>query len=256
MALHSLLTHQRPAARLIPLTALAAFCALLLAGLGALPAQAHSTLLSATPEDGSELDEAPDAVVLTFNEDITDLGTDIVVTGPDGEDATEGETEIDGAEVSRQLAGELAAGEYSITWRAVSADGHPIDVESTFTVLPGAGTGADGEPAEDTGGSTSETGNAENTGSDSGAEAESPGPVPDDATATEDGDAGAEQTGTDGSDGDQADADSSDETDSQADPDASDSEPTSGGQIALFVVIALAVIGGVTAVIVRMRRRQ
>src|SRR5690625_5066321 len=134
MALHSSAASpgRRPVARLLPLLALAAFGAMLLAALTTLPAAPHATLLSATPEDDAELDEMPDAVVLTFNEDITDLGTDIVVTGPDGADATDGETQIEGPEGSRALAADLTAGEYTITWRPVSADGHPIDGESTL----------------------------------------------------------------------------------------------------------------------------
>src|SRR5690625_4598452 len=225
---------RRPAARLFPLFALAAFGALLLAALTALPAAAHATLLSATPEDGGELEEVPDAVVLTFNEDITDLGTDIVVTGPDGEDATDGETQIEGPEVSRALAADLTAGEYTISWRAVSADGHPIDGESTFTVLEGAGTGDDADEST-------------NEATDDASASES-------AAAEDSTDSG--QNGTDGSEGDQADADASDAGDAEADPGTSEDDGTSGGEIALFVVIGLAVIGGVTALIVRMRRQQ
>src|SRR5690625_7321177 len=114
---------RRADSRLFPLLALATFGALLLAALTALPAAAHSTLLSATPEDGAELEEVPDAVVLTFNEDITDLGTDIVVTGPDGEDATDGEAQIEGPEGSRALAADLTPGGRTVAWRAGAAAG-------------------------------------------------------------------------------------------------------------------------------------
>ena len=246
MALSSLTAHQRPTLRLVPLLALVTFGALLLAGLTALPAAAHAQLLSATPEDGTELDEAPDAVVLTFNENITDLGTDIVISGPDGEDAGGGETEIDGAEVSRQLGDQLAAGEYSVTWRAVSADGHPIDGELTFTLTEAAATGADAGGEE---GASADEPAEEAAGSE-----EPSSETPDDATASED--AGAEENGSDGSEGDQAEADASDAADAQAGAGGTDYGGTSGGQIALFVVIALAVVGGVTALIVRMRRQQ
>ena len=238
MAFSAVITHGRSTSRLLPLLALATFGALLLAGLSALPAFAHSTLISSSPEDGAELDEAPDAVVLTFNENITDLGTDIVISGPDGEDVASGETEIDGAEVTRTLGEDLAAGEYSVTWRAVSADGHPIDGELTFSLTESAATGADAqEPTEEA------------------PESEEPSSeAPDDATAA--ADAGAEENGSDGSEGDQAEADASDAADAQAGAGAADDGGTSGGQVALFVVIALAVVGGVTALIVRMRRQQ
>ncbi|HIZ37973.1 MAG TPA: copper resistance protein CopC [Candidatus Ruania gallistercoris] len=238
MAHHFAPTVQRRTYRSFPLLALVTFGALLLAGLTALPAAAHSTLLSSTPEDGAELDEAPDAVVLTFNENITDLGTDIVISGPDGEDVAGGETEIDGPDVSRALGDALTAGEYSVTWRAVSADGHPIDGELTFTLTEDAV--AAGAGAEE----SSEANESEEPTSE----------TPDDATASED--AGAQENGSDGSDGDQADADASDAADAQAGAGPTDDGGTSGGQIALFVVIGLAVVGGVAALIVRMRRQQ
>src|SRR5699024_3793649 len=118
------------------------------------PASAHSTLLSQTPEDGAELDEVPEAVVLTFNEDITDLGSDIVITGPDGQEITGGDTTIDGTKVSRPLGDDLSAGEYSVDWRVVSADGHPISGKFTFTLTEqavGAGSGSGTESPSPTG---------------------------------------------------------------------------------------------------------
>lgn len=238
MAHHFVPADQRRTFRLFPLLALAMFGALLLAGLTAPPAAAHASLTSANPEDGAELDEVPDGVVLTFNENITDLGTDIVIAGPDGEDAAGGETEIDGAEVTRQLGDGLTAGRYDVTWRAVSADGHPIDGVLSFTLTESA-VAAGTETEEST---------------EDAAESEQPSQIPDDATASED--AGAEENGSDGSEGDQAEADASDAADAQAEAGTSDDGGTSGGQIALFVVVALAVVGGVTALIVRMRRQQ
>src|SRR5690625_6170691 len=37
----------------------------------------------------------------------------------------------------------MSAGEYAVSWRVVSSDGHPISGEQSFTVLPGADEPAD-----------------------------------------------------------------------------------------------------------------
>lgn len=113
------------------------------------PAQAHSVLLGTTPEDEEQLATAPDEVTLLFNEDITALGTEVVVTTDDGEIVSEGEVEIKGPEVIQGLADERPAGAYTVTWRAVSADGHPISGVYVFTASEAAGDGAAEEPTED-----------------------------------------------------------------------------------------------------------
>jgi len=119
---------------------LAGFGAALLALLVlASPSHAHSVLLGTDPEDKAQLAAAPDAVSLTFNEDITSLGTEVVITTDDGEDITQGETQIDGPVVTQALAGARPAGTYTVTWRAVSADGHPISGEFTFTAAEAVG---------------------------------------------------------------------------------------------------------------------
>lgn len=208
-----------PHSRNLALLGLALLATMLLSLAGALPASAHSTLISATPEDGATLDEPPEAVVLTFNEDVTDLGSDIVVTGPNGDEATAGETTIDGPEISRPLADDLPAGEYTITWRAVSADGHPISGEFTFTLTEAAGAGQDGTTGEQSQTATSSPTEDAPSGTDAGA----------DSSADNGASSDAGDTADDG---------------------------TSAGQVALFVVIALAVIGFIITLIIRMRRQQ
>lgn len=113
------------------------------------PAQAHSVLLGTTPEDEEQLATAPDEVTLLFNEDITALGTEVVVTTEDGEVVSEGEVEIKGPEVIQGLSDSRPAGAYTVTWRAVSADGHPISGTYVFTASEAAGDDSAGEAAED-----------------------------------------------------------------------------------------------------------
>lgn len=92
----------------------------------AAPALAHDELIDQEmvldPADG-----ALEAVQLTFNNTVMDVGTEIHVTGPDEADATDGDPEHDGPVVRQPLAAELTEGDYEVAWRVVSSDGHPID---------------------------------------------------------------------------------------------------------------------------------
>lgn len=114
------------------------------AGLGLVwagPAQAHSELISSTPGDRDELYEPPTQVVLEFNETIQDIGNEIVITGPDGSDIAEGDPQIQDRTVTQALVAPTSTGpldiggDYTVTWRVVSADGHPISGAFTFEVL-------------------------------------------------------------------------------------------------------------------------
>lgn len=95
----------------------------------AAPASAHDRLLSSDPADGAALDEPPAAVTLTFSGEVLETGTQVVVTGDDGQVAG-GTVAVDGDVVTASLPADLAGGAYTVTWRVVSADGHPI--EGTF----------------------------------------------------------------------------------------------------------------------------
>ncbi|MEY9213987.1 copper resistance protein CopC [Thermobifida halotolerans] len=107
----------------------------LLLSVGLAPAaQAHNTLISSSPKDGATLDALPEEVVLTFNDDVIEGGNGIVVTGPDGVDHAEGEISVDGPTASVALAPLSQPGEYTIEYRIVSADGHPLSDTLTFTL--------------------------------------------------------------------------------------------------------------------------
>lgn len=139
-----------PAAPLIALLITLVTAAALLLSAGA-PAAAHSVLIGTSPSDGDELDAAPEEVSLTFNEDLVDLGTEVVVTGPDGQEASTGETDVTGPVASRPLASDLAAGDYEVTWRVTSADGHPISGTFAFTVSGDASGAEEPAPTDETG---------------------------------------------------------------------------------------------------------
>lgn len=114
---------------------LAAFATASVAALGQAPAAlAHNTLISSSPEDGKSIATAPDEVVLTFNDDVMEGGNGIVVTAPGGAQVQDGEAAIDGPEASVALGTLTEAGEYTVDYRVISADGHPLKDKLTFTL--------------------------------------------------------------------------------------------------------------------------
>lgn len=97
-------------------------------------ASAHDELVGSDPADGATLDTGPDDLTLTFSGEISDLGAQVAVAGPDGQVALDDEPDVNGTEVEQELADDLPAGDYEVTWRVTSQDGHPISGTFAFTV--------------------------------------------------------------------------------------------------------------------------
>lgn len=104
----------------------------------AAPAWAHDELLGSTPENGEVLEAAPSTVELEFSNDIIEMGTAVLVVDAGGDELAVGEPAVDGRTVTATLPADLADGEYQVRWRAVSADGHPIEGTIDFGVGAGA----------------------------------------------------------------------------------------------------------------------
>ena len=102
-------------------------------------ADAHAALKSISPKDGSSVGTAPTKVVLTFNEPISTSFATVTVTGANGV-VSAGKTVVDGGTVTQALAPDLANGRYSVTYRVVSEDGHPVSDRTTFTVAAATST--------------------------------------------------------------------------------------------------------------------
>jgi copper resistance protein C len=116
--------------RTVTVTVLAGLALLL----GAAPALAHTRLQSSNPSDGASLDTAPAQVSLTFNEEMTPGFSTITVVGPDGTHYETGDVSADGGTVTRSVLPLGPAGQYKIGYRVVSADGHPVSGEVSFTM--------------------------------------------------------------------------------------------------------------------------
>ena len=123
--------------RLIRLSVWVAVIGLLLGVLSSIimatAAEAHAELLSSNPKDGAVLAKAPTQVVLTFSEPVSTSFATVTVTGPSGP-ATRGKATVKGAVVTQALNPGLANGAYTLAYRVVSDDGHPVSDTATFTV--------------------------------------------------------------------------------------------------------------------------
>lgn len=154
----------RRSVRAVPAAALT----LALLTLVAPTASAHDQLISTDPPDGAMLDTAPSSVGLTFSEDVLDISTTVVVDGPNGPVPTT--PSVDGTTVSAPLPADLPDGAYTVTWRVVSSDGHPVQGTFGFTVQRSGAT--------DGSGSTGTTGVASAAPPASGSPAPTASPAP------------------------------------------------------------------------------
>lgn len=125
----------RPQLLVAPLSA--ALLAFLISG----PASAHSELLNSSPAGGSSQKQPPATITLEFNQEIASRFASVAIDGPAG-DPVALDAEVAAAMVSAQVPRELAAGgdrgAWSVSYRVVSADGHPIVGSVDFTVEPSA----------------------------------------------------------------------------------------------------------------------
>ncbi|MFB4264536.1 copper resistance protein CopC [Nonomuraea sp. GTA35] len=119
-----------------PLAALTAILAsaLLASGLvfgAAAPALAHDTLKSSSPAKNAEV-ESLDEVKLEFSAKVR--MPFVIVRGDGDAQHHSGKPEVDGAVVTQAVKGPLPDGKYTIAYRVVSSDGHPIEGEIPFRV--------------------------------------------------------------------------------------------------------------------------
>lgn len=99
----------------------------------ATPASAHATLVSTDPAEGAVLPTAPGGVTFTFDEPVQLVPKGLLAFDASG-DPVDIEASASGTEVEGDLPDGLDDGTYVVTWRVVSADGHPIAGSLTFHV--------------------------------------------------------------------------------------------------------------------------
>ncbi|MFF4983821.1 copper resistance protein CopC [Streptomyces sp. NPDC001046] len=107
-------THPRPTSRRSgPCTHCAAGCR---------PHRAHDQ----QPGREHHAGRLPPRVTLTFSDKMAEKYAKVAVTGPDGKPAAAGKPQVDGRNVTLPFVADGPAGRYTVGYRVVSADGHPI----------------------------------------------------------------------------------------------------------------------------------
>ena len=111
---------------------------LLVLSLLALPASAHTALVSADPAVNSTIDLLPPVISLTFAEELISIGgsNSISVTDESGTNLASGTPEVSGAVLSIKLNESAAIGLIKVDYRAVAADGHVITGDYQFSISP------------------------------------------------------------------------------------------------------------------------
>jgi methionine-rich copper-binding protein CopC len=162
--------------------ALAIVAAGLLTLVGVQPASAHSALTSSTPADGAVVTEPLQTVDLTFSEAPLaglDAGLRIQVTDAAGTDVATGDVTVSGTTMRRAV--DLDRGNYTVLWRYVSPDGHPIEGTLAFDYRAAAAVptpSATGAPTPTASTAPTPSATATATGASEGAPSSSPGIAP------------------------------------------------------------------------------
>lgn len=116
---------------------------LILGVLGSGIAAAHTALASSDPAKDATVTAPPPAIELTFTEDVNPAFANVAISSEDGRQWVSGSPRVQGRRVTSTMGPDRPGdGVYTVGYRVVSADGHPVTGSYTFTIA--------GAPAEAT----------------------------------------------------------------------------------------------------------
>ncbi|WP_144711006.1 copper resistance protein CopC [Curtobacterium pusillum] len=101
------------------------------------PASAHNYMVASTPKVDGTLTSLPESFEITTNDKLLDIGDTnsgfaYRIVGPDGKYYEDGCLDVDGPSMTTKAAlGD--SGKYTVEWQIISADGHTVSDEYTFT---------------------------------------------------------------------------------------------------------------------------
>jgi copper transport protein len=101
-------------------------------------ASAHATLLFTSPAADSAVPVSPAAITLTFNEQVTLVGTPVTLAGPGGRKIALGAAREGSGRsvVTVPVTSQLPDGVYTVSWQVISADGDLVGSQYEFAVGP------------------------------------------------------------------------------------------------------------------------
>ncbi|WP_018763079.1 copper resistance CopC family protein [Arthrobacter sp. 135MFCol5.1] len=102
------------------------------------PASAHDAAESTTPAQGAALAAPPEEVSVTFSNPPLGIGSSFSVKDASGKEWADGSVRIVDNVATQKLRSGGPAGAYTVAWRVVSSDSHPIEGTFTFTAASGS----------------------------------------------------------------------------------------------------------------------
>jgi methionine-rich copper-binding protein CopC len=130
---------RRPAPSVTALVSAVLLAIAMLLGAGG-AASAHDELTGTTPAEGADVDVLPPSLELAFSNVPSGIGAQVQVLDESGTDWADGPVEIVDRTATQGLRPGAPAGEYTVNWRVVSSDSHPIEGTFAFTTLQGSTT--------------------------------------------------------------------------------------------------------------------
>ncbi len=119
--------------------------ALLLAACFADEASAHASLVFTDPRDGAVLAQSPKAVQLRFNENVTAGAVNLIDAS--GKQRADAVVDAKDEAINVTLPADLPKGTQIVSYRVISADGHPVAGAITFSI----GEATENKPPQETG---------------------------------------------------------------------------------------------------------
>ena len=103
-------------------------------------AHAHAQVTSSVPAKNQVVKVLPSLVWIEFDGDLLSLDEKqfqkILVTNSKKVRVSQGGPVVGGARISTKLKAGLPAGKYTVSYRVVSEDGHPVEGSFSFTYKP------------------------------------------------------------------------------------------------------------------------
>lgn len=112
---------------------------------------AHDAVTETSPADGSTVATVPEQIQITLSNTPAVIGSQVLVVDEAGTNWASGEVQVLDKAATQELRPGAPAGKYTVQWRLVSSDSHPIEGTFSFTassassataVSPAAGAGA------------------------------------------------------------------------------------------------------------------
>ncbi|MBQ1443404.1 MAG: copper resistance protein CopC [Renibacterium sp.] len=125
-------------------------------------ANAHDVVENTSPSAGATVASMPSEVTLTMDNVPAAIGSKVEVKDASGADWAQDSVTVLDKVVTQKLRAGAPAGGYTVNWRLVSSDGHPIEGTFSFTATGSGGASAAPDPGTSTAPSSPGTVNSAN----------------------------------------------------------------------------------------------